>query len=459
MIFQQYYLECLSQASYLIGDESTGTAVVVDPRRDIDEYLADAGAHGLSIVGVINTHFHADFVAGHLELAEATGAWIGYGHRAETDYPIRRFAHGDHLSLGEVDLEVLETPGHTWESISLVVRQAGSNEPAAVLTGDTLFVGDVGRPDLAASVGASPDELARALYHSIHEVLLRLPADSLVYPAHGAGSACGKNISTELHSTIGQQSDLNPSVQPMSEDEFVRTIRSGQPAIPGYFAVDAVLNRSDRALLRGAAELPALSPEQVRAEFADGVVVVDARSPEEFAKQHLRSSINIGIDGRFAETAGMVLGADTPTLLIAPSRRAAEAAMRLGRIGFDQVVGYVEDADTLFAQLSDLVSTSHRLTVDEFEREQAQANVTVLDVRNPGERELGAIPGSRHIPLAELVSRHTELDDANQLVVHCASGWRSSVAASVLQQLGHEHTSDLLGGYQQWLQHPATPVS
>lgn len=458
MIFRQYYLQCLSQASYLIGDETSGQAVVVDPRRDIAEYLEDARKHGLTIVGVLNTHFHADFVAGHLELAAATGAWVGYGRHAETDYPIRRFTHGDHVQLGDVDIEVLETPGHTWESISLVVRQATSDEPPAVLTGDTLFIGDVGRPDLAVSVGASADELARALYHSLHQTLLNLPPETVVYPAHGAGSACGKNISDKLGSTIAEQRDVNPSVQPMSEDEFVDMITSGQPAIPGYFAVDAVLNRRDRALLRSGDDLPVRSPEQVRADLADGVVILDVRSPAEFARQHLRGAINVGIDGRFAETAGMILAAEDRTVILGPSERAGEAAMRLGRIGFDQVLGYVADTESLFRELSDLATASSRLTADELEQQRTEQQVVVVDVRNPGEREFGSIPDSRHIPLAELVRRHGELDDADAVVLHCASGWRSSVGASALRRLGHEHVSDLLGGYEQWRQHSAAPV-
>lgn len=450
MILTQYYLQCLSQGSYLIGDESSGQAIVVDPRRDIGEYLDDAAAQGLSIVGVINTHFHADFVAGHLELAEATGAWIGYGRRAETEYESRKLSHGEHVSLGEVDIEILETPGHTWESISLLVREHAGAAPYAVLTGDALFVGDVGRPDLAVSVGASADELARALYHSIHEVLMKLPAQTRVYPAHGAGSACGKNLSTELDSTIGAQQMTNLSVQPMSEDEFVERITTGQPAAPEYFAVDAVLNRRDRAVLSGDRVLTARSPAQVRADIAAGVQVVDTRSPEEFARGHLRGAVNVGIDGRFAETSGMVVRHDDQILLVSGSQREAEAAMRLARIGFDQVVGYLEDLDSAFAELTDLMQRSRRVGPEEFERKRTKDDVAVLDVRNPGERDDGAIPGSLHIPLAELVRRRQEVPGDKQVIVHCASGWRSSVAASALRALGHDDVADLTGGYDGW---------
>src|SRR5699024_8829213 len=245
----------------------------------------------------------------------------------------------------------------------------------------------------AVSVGASQDELARALYHSLHNVLLQLPDETLLYPAHGAGSACGKNISTELHSTIGTQRALNPALQPTSEDAFVTWITTGQPAIPDYFADDAVLNRQDPALPRDSQDIPGLTPGQIRDALAEGTTVIDARSPEEFAAQHLEGAINIGVDGRFAETAGMVLGEHDHTVIIAPAGRGPEAVMRLGRVGLDRTVGYVEDSDELFASLPDRTSSSHRATVDEFETKRSHENVTVLDVRNPGERELGAIPG------------------------------------------------------------------
>ncbi|MET0996564.1 MAG: MBL fold metallo-hydrolase, partial [Mycobacterium sp.] len=260
MILQQYYIECLSHASYLIGDETTGRAVVVDPRRDITEYLTDAGRYGLAIEGVINTHFHADFVSGHLELVEATGAWIGFGAAAQTDYPIRRLADGEHISLGEVDLEILSTPGHTWESISVLVREHRGAEPVAVLTGDALFIGDVGRPDLVNLGDGSTTDLARAMYHSVHDKLLVLPDDVTVMPAHGAGSSCGKNLSAELTSTIGEQRATNPSVQPMTEHDFVELITHGQPAAPSYFTVDAAMNKRIHPLLDQTRTIPALTP-------------------------------------------------------------------------------------------------------------------------------------------------------------------------------------------------------
>ncbi|UFN97692.1 MBL fold metallo-hydrolase [Micromonospora aurantiaca] len=266
MLFTQYYLDCLSQASYLIADDRTGRAVLVDPRRDIDEYLTDAKAHGLTIEGVVNTHFHADFLAGHLEVAAATGAWIGYGSRAETEYPSRKLADGERISLGDVTLEIMETPGHTPESISvLVYERADDPVPYGVLTGDALFIGDVGRPDLLASFGVTAEELGRMLYHSVQHKLMGLPDEVRVFPAHGAGSACGKNLSTERQSTIGEQRRTNYACAPMSEERFLALVTGGQPAAPGYFAFDAVLNRKarelfDHARARGRAARPAAGP-------------------------------------------------------------------------------------------------------------------------------------------------------------------------------------------------------
>ncbi len=452
MILEQYYIECLSHASYLIGDETTGRAIVVDPRRDIAEYLHDAAKHGLTIEGVINTHFHADFVSGHLELVEATGAWIGFGEDAQTDYPIRRLADGQHISLGDVDLEILSTPGHTWESISVVVREHPGAAPKAVLTGDSLFIGDVGRPDLVNIGDSSTTDLARAMYHSIHDKLLKLPDDVTVMPAHGAGSSCGKNLSTELTSTIGEQRRTNPSVQPMSEGDFIELITHGQPAAPAYFSVDAAMNKRVHPLLDQARTIPALSPAQIRQALADGVLVLDARSVEDFAAGHLRGSVNVGFDGRFAETGGMVAEIGDKIALIAYPGEEQDAALRLARVGSDNAVGYLSvDRDGEFpAELSDLVQRAPRVTVAELDGLLAEDAVILLDIRNPGEIDQGRIPGSVHIPLAQLRARFDLLPTDRPIVVHCAGGWRSSVAASLLRAHGFENVSDLVGGYNAW---------
>ncbi|KUI43324.1 sulfurtransferase [Mycobacterium sp. IS-1590] len=452
MILEQYYIECLSHASYLIGDESTGRAIVVDPRRDITEYLADARRHGLTIEGVINTHFHADFVSGHLELVDATGAWIGYGEAAETDYPIRRLADGEHISLGEVDLEILSTPGHTWESISVLVRERADAEPTAVLTGDSLFIGDVGRPDLVNIGDSSTSDLARAMFHTIHDELMTLPDHVQVMPAHGAGSSCGKNLSTELTSTIGEQRVSNPSVQPMSEEAFIEMLTHGQPAAPAYFAADAAMNKRVHPLLQPERTVPAMNPQQVRAALDAGVRVIDARAVDDFASGHLRGSVNVGFDGRFAETAGMVADVADQIALITYPGEEQSASLRLARIGFDNAVGYLTiGRDGQFpAELRDLMQTAPRTSVSELDEMTAAGNVTLIDIRNPGEREAGAIPGSVHIPLAQLRMRMREVPSGRPIVLHCAGGWRSSVAASLLRANGFRQVSDLSGGYNAW---------
>ncbi|MFI9366577.1 rhodanese-like domain-containing protein [Kitasatospora sp. NPDC053057] len=459
MIFSQYYLDCLSQASYLIADETTGQAVIVDPRRDVDEYLADAAARGLTVVSVINTHFHADFLAGHLELADRTGAWIGYGRRAETEYPIRELTDGERIELGDVTLQIMETPGHTPESISILVfEQPDDTVPYGVLTGDALFIGDVGRPDLLASTGVTAAELGAMLYDSVHRKLMALPDETLVFPAHGAGSACGKNLSTEKRSTIGRQRLTNYACQPMDQDTFVRIVTAGQPTAPAYFGHDAALNRQDHPLLDRTNAARPLCPEGFEEARTAGAVVLDARGPEEFGAGHIRGAVNVPVDGRFAEQAGTVLSPESTIVIIAPQDREDEVITRLARIGFDRVAGYLRDPGNALPALAGEVTPASRLTVDQLRTALAgEQPPTVLDVRTCGEREAGFIDGSLHIALADLPRRLNEIPADRPLVVHCAGGHRSSIAASLLRHHGHTDVSDLLGGYTAWhtLTHPA----
>ncbi|WP_224284442.1 MBL fold metallo-hydrolase [Streptomyces sp. LS1784] len=459
MIFSQYYLDCLSQASYLIADETTGQAVIVDPRRDVDEYLADATARGLTVVGVINTHFHADFLAGHLELAARTGAWIGYGHRAETEYPIRHLTDGERISLGDVTLQIMETPGHTPESISILVHEHATDEaPYGVLTGDALFIGDVGRPDLLASAGVTAEDLGAMLYDSVHHKLMALPDQVRVFPAHGAGSACGKNLSTEKQSTIGAQRLTNYACRPMDQDTFVRIVTAGQSAAPAYFGYDAALNRQDHPLLDRTNAARPLCPESFKEVRAAGAVVLDARSPQDFGAGHIRGAINVPVDGRFVEQAGTVLTPDSNIAIIAPQDREDEVITRLARIGFDHIAGYLRNPGNALPALADEITPASRLTADQLRTALAgEQPPTVLDVRTCGERETGFIAGSLHIALAELPRRMDEIPADRPLVVHCASGHRSSIAASLLRHHGHTDVSDLLGGYSAWhaLTHPA----
>ncbi|MER7458763.1 MBL fold metallo-hydrolase [Micromonospora sp. NPDC126480] len=452
MLFTQYYLDCLSQASYLVADDASGRAVLVDPRRDIDEYLADARERGLTIEGVINTHFHADFLAGHLEVAAATGAWIGYGRRAETEYPIRKLADGERISLGDVTLEIMETPGHTPESISILVyERADDTVPYGVMTGDALFIGDVGRPDLLASLGVTADELGRMLYHSVQGKLMGLPDEVRVFPAHGAGSACGKNLSTERQSTIGEQRRTNYACVPMSEEQFLALVTAGQPSAPGYFAFDAVLNRKARELFDHTRAPRPLSAAEFARASAEGAVVVDARDPQEFGTAHVRGSINVPADGRFAETVGSVVAPDRRVLVVAPQDREEEIVVRLARVGFDHVVGYLREPEGAFREMVADMTRASRVTAAELREALTRAEPpVVLDVRNVGEREQGTVEGSLHIPLAELPRRLDEVPVDRSVVVHCAGGYRSSVAASLLRNAGRADVSDLLGGYGAW---------
>jgi glyoxylase-like metal-dependent hydrolase (beta-lactamase superfamily II)/rhodanese-related sulfurtransferase len=460
MFFRQYYLGCLSHASYLIGDEASGRAVVVDPQRDIAEYLADASEHRLTITHVFETHFHADFVSGHLELVDATGATIVYGAQAagRTEFPITPFAHGQQLALGpNVVLEVLETPGHTPESISIVVRSEGARSaPYGVLTGDTLFIGDVGRPDLLSAVGFDADQLARQLYHSLREQLLTLPDDTLVYPAHGAGSACGKNLSTETVSTIGEQRRSNYALAPMTEDEFVDAVTQGQSVAPLYFLFAANQNRAQRDLLDEHHEAPLLSLAEVLAHRAAGAVVVDARDDRSFAAGHLIGSINVGLSGRFAEYAGEVMPPDTPIVLVTTPGFEHEATVRLARIGFDRVLGVLDNPIQTFIDHPEVVTGLSRLSADALaDRRASVPGLVLVDVRNAGEVEHGSIEEAINIPLPTLLGRLGELDAGAPTVVYCAGGYRSSIANSLLRSHGFLDVSDLLGGYAAWAARPS----
>ena len=456
MKFIQYYLDCLSQASYLIGDDRTGRAVVVDPRRDVSQYLADAAEAGLSIELIIETHFHADFLSGHLELAAATGATIAYSSVATTEFESRKLDHGERIELGDVVLEIRHTPGHTPESISIVVWDNPANvEPHAVLTGDTLFIGDVGRPDLLSAVGFTQEELAADLYDSLHNQLLTLPDSTRVYPGHGAGSACGKNLSSETSSTIGEQRASNYALLAPDEAAFIELVTEGQQPAPGYFAYDAMLNRQNHPLLDESAPPPMLDVTAFDDAAFDNAVgdalVVDCRPPDEFARGHLVGSINVGLNGRFAEFAGSVIPVDSDLVLVVNAGDEVEARNRLARIGFDRVVGVINNLTSLPADQTDRIQIPLRLTPTQLaEMEATPDEVQLVDVRNAGELEHGVIPDAITIPLVQLRNRLNELDPSIPTVVYCAGGYRSSVGASVLRHAGFLLVSDIIGGYQAW---------
>ncbi len=463
MIFTQHYLGCLSHASYLIGDETTGRAVVIDPRRDIGVYLAEAAAKGLHIERVIETHLHADFLSGHLELAEETGAVISFGEAADLDFPVDALVDGQRIGLGEVTLEIRATPGHTPESICvLVFEHADDPVPYGALTGDTLFVGDVGRPDLLASSGSSftADMLARLLYHSLHERILDLPDETRVFPAHGAGSACGKQLSSETSSTLGEQRRSNYALAAMTEDEFVAVVTEGQPVRPHYFSFDAQRNRQAHSLLDEHSPPPSLDLTTVLERQRLGALALDTREPADFAAGHLRGAINVGLQGRFAEWAGDVLDPGSDIVLVGDPATALESRIRLARIGFDRVIGYMRDPGQLLINRPDLLEASSRLTSGQLAEligltgltglTGLQPDIQLVDVRDPGETLAGMLPDARAVPLAVLVDSLDGLDPEAPTVVYCGGGYRSLVAASVLRHAGFGDVSDLLGGYGAW---------
>ena len=462
MILKQYYLGCLAHASYLVADEGSHQAAVVDPQRDVQQYLDDAERVGCRVAHVFLTHFHADFVAGHLELRELAGAEIHLGSRARAEYPFAPMADGDTVEMGEVRLEVLETPGHSPESISILVYdlERDDTEAYAVLTGDTLFIGDVGRPDLRASLGWSADELGSMLYDSIHHKLARLPDATLVYPAHGAGSLCGKHLSTDTVSTIGVQRAYNYAMQPLSRERFIEIVTADQPDAPAYFTYDAVLNTLERPTLDQELqrELNSLSLEQALALVGEGAQLLDTRDSAQFEAAHVRGSIDIGLGGSFATWSGTVLDHDRPIVLIAEPGRENEAATRLGRIGFDNVAGYVDGGMQALDATPDLVERTERITAGSLAEQLAGAQPpTVIDVRAASEWEEGRIEGAVHIPLSHLSERLDELPTDGPVVVYCGSGYRSAIAASILLKHGRNDVADLVGGLPAW--EAAAPIA
>ena len=461
MIFKQYYLGCLAQASYLIADDKSKRAVLVDPRRDIDEYLADAEQLGLMIEAVFLTHFHADFVSGHIELRERCGAKIHIGRAGSAEYDYVGVMDNDRFDFGEVGIEILETPGHTPESISILVFDLAKDtkNPLAVLTGDTLFIGDVGRPDLLGSVGLSSEEMAARLYDSLHDKLMKLPDATLVYPGHGAGSMCGKNLSTDTVSTIGRERRENCALQVQSKAAFIEQLTANQAQAPQYFGFDVEFNKMERNTLDASMEgsLRALNSDEFLARHREGLVVIDTRDPDAYANGHLQQSLNIGLGGKYAIWAGTLLDPNSAILLIAEPGDEHEATMRLGRIGYDKVVGFLDGGIAAVAGDHALMSSHGRIEATELGELLAAAHAPhVLDVRSAGEREDGRhIDGDLHIPLNQLAKRHAELPPQGELIIYCRQGYRSSIALSILEGGlldGHSRSNmrDLIGGHEAW---------
>ena len=454
MHFKQFYLGCLAHASYLVGSE--GEAAVIDPRRDVEEYLEEARAHGLAIKYVIETHLHADFVSGHQELAARTGAEIVFGHRAGAAFPHRAVREGDQIRVGRVVLRILETPGHTPEGISLLVFEDDeARAPSLVLTGDTLFIGDVGRPDLVGSKGFTAEQMASLLYDSVQGKLMRLGDDVLVYPAHGAGSLCGRSMSKETFSTMGEQRRSNHALRPMSREEFVRMATSDLPEVPPYFARDVEMNRAGAAPVAEEALPAALSPVEVDGRARAGATVLDVRSAAAFGTAHVPGSLHVGLGGQFASWSGTLLPAEGGVVLVADGEtEVGEARVRLARVGIERVDGFLAGGIAAWQRAGlSLTSLSHITVSDLHERLPREPALQVLDVRRPAEYAAGHLPRAVNVPLDRLAAgEDVPLDTLGPIAVVCAGGYRSSAAGSLLQRRGLTNLINVVGGTAAWAQ-------
>jgi glyoxylase-like metal-dependent hydrolase (beta-lactamase superfamily II)/rhodanese-related sulfurtransferase len=446
MHFKQFYMGCLAHASYLVGE--SGEAAVVDPSRDVELYLEEARARGLTIRWVLETHLHADFVSGHRELAARTGATIGIGRKADAQYPHRGLGEGDEICIGEVRLRAIETPGHTPESLSfLVFEHAADTDPWGVLTGDTLFVGDVGRVDILSS-RLPVTELAGLMYDSLHGKLLRLPDTTRVWPAHGAGSLCGRSIRPETWSTIGQERTTNPALRPMSREAFVADITRDVPETPVYFLHSRDLNRTGPALRSEAEMPPLLAPRAFAAAAREGGLILDARSPEAYAVAHPQGALHVGLDGQYASWVGTLARPEDRLLLVVEADRIEEAVMRLARVGYENVAGILEGGIEAWKAEGLPVASLADERVDRAFRPGRR----VLDVRRPSEWEMFHFKGATLIPLAQLPERLGELDRDADWVVVCAGGYRSTIAASVLERAGFKRLTNAYDGMDAYLQ-------
>ncbi|HLV86664.1 MAG TPA: rhodanese-like domain-containing protein [Candidatus Sulfotelmatobacter sp.] len=450
MYFEQFYLGCLAHASYMLA--SDGEAVVVDPQRDVELYLAAAAQHGYSIRHIFETHLHADFVSGHRELAARTGAQIYIGAGAGATFPHVAVQDGFQLKFGKASIRVLETPGHTPESICLVVHdEEKAPSPWAVLTGDTLFIGDVGRPDLSPKHTAP--ELAGMLYDSLHHKLLKLPDSVLVYPAHGAGSLCGKNMRAERSSTIGTERLTNYALQLRSRDEFISQLTSNLPARPEYFAKDAEINRTGAAPLSDLPPLRALSPSELKSMLEAGELALDVRPGDDFAAGHVPGSVNIALSGQFASWAGTVLGLSArPVLIAASNEQIEEARLRMARVGIEALDGFLQGGIESWKKAGYALAVVPQISPAELHGKFKAGKLQVLDVRRTPEWDSAHIENATFWPLDNFRVSPPEIDRETPVAVHCKSGYRSIIACSLLQRAGFQHVSNVAGGFDAWQQ-------
>jgi glyoxylase-like metal-dependent hydrolase (beta-lactamase superfamily II)/rhodanese-related sulfurtransferase len=446
MYFEQFYLGCLAHASYLFG--SDGQAAVVDPQRDVEIYIEAAKKQGLEIRYIFETHLHADFVSGHKELAARIGANIYVGKAAEASYPHIGVVDGSELHVGRCRVNVVATPGHTLESLCLLLTdEEKSQTPFAVLTGDTLFIGDVGRPDLSKTY--TPPQLAGMLYDSLQK-LMALPNEVQVYPAHGAGSLCGRNMRAERSSTIGTERLTNYALQIKDRDEFIQQMTSNLPARPDYFLEDAAINRAGAVALADLPELTPISPAGLKVGLEKGHIALDVRTADDFAAGHIPASVNIALSGQFASWAGAVLGlSSSPVLIAATNEQITEARMRLARVGIENLSGYLEGGVEGWKQAGFELTRMPQVTVEELRKRLDARDVQVLDVRRQGEWDASHIEGAEFYPLDRFKTAVPSLDGAAPIAVHCKSGYRSMIAASLLQRAG-QNVINVIGGFDAW---------
>ena len=453
MYFKQFYLGCLAHASYLVGSE--GEAAVVDPQRDVDEYLAEADARGLRIKYVIETHLHADFVSGHQELAARTGAQIIIGEKARAAFDHRAVQDGEEIRMGKVVLRFMETPGHTPEGICVLITETEvSDQPQKILTGDTLFIGDVGRPDLAGGQGYTPQVMSEMMYDTLHGKLLKLPDEVEVYPAHGAGSMCGRNMSDEKSSTIGEQRKFNYALRPMSKEDFVRLMTIDLPDQPVYFSKDAEINRAGARELSELSTPVELSAHEVLSLQTSGHVLLDVRSGAEFGAGHVPGSVNIGLSGQFAMWAGSLIPLNAAIVIIADTtEQVDESVVRLARVGIENVKGYLKGGVQSWREAGLPFDAIQQVSVDQLKEQIANRDLQIVDVRRPAEYGNGHVPRAVNAPLAALDTAIGQLPlrKDKPTAVICAGGYRSSAAASLLQQQGFTNLINVAGGTGAWI--------
>lgn len=448
MIIEQLYTGCLAEAAYYI--ESNGEAAIVDPLREPGPYLELARKNGAQIKYIFETHFHADFVSGHIDLAAQTGATIVYGPEAKPEYNVHVATDGEVFKVGDLSLVALHTPGHTLESTCFLLKD-GSGKDHAVFTGDTLFVGAVGRPDLAVKSDRplQPEDLASMLYDSLQSKIMPLADDVLVYPAHGAGSSCGKGIGKETFSTIGVQKASNYALQDMSREAFIKEVTEGLAPPPSYFFEDARINMqgySPYNEVMDAGQQP-LSPAEFEAQMSDALVL-DTRIPNDFERGFIPGALNIGLNGQYAIWVGTLVDINQPLLVVAAPGKEEEAIRRLARVGYENVKGYLAGGMEAWSESGRKTQEVRSISAEEFAGEMKMEGVRVLDVRKPGEYATCHLAEADHFPLSKLLQSSHELDPAGNYLVHCAGGYRSMIAASILKMRGVEHVSNVLGGFK-----------